>query len=75
MIQAAGGSVKTGVPSKSSIRVEKSPGGRSRRCATTTSTPRAFKARRILIGSIAVPSYSPGIGNEVAINTRIAGSS
>jgi hypothetical protein len=24
-----------------------------------------------LIGSIAVPSYSPGIGNEVTIKTRI----
>ena len=28
----------------------------------------------ILIGSIAVPSYSPGIGNEVTIKTRMKGS-
>ena len=28
----------------------------------------------ILIGSMAVPSYSPGIGNEVTIKTRIEGS-
>ena len=41
--------------------------GRSRRWATTTSTPRGLRARRILIGSIAVPSYSPGIGNDVTI--------
>ena len=47
-------------------------GGRARRCASTTSTPRAFSARRILIGSIAVPSYSPGIGKDVTIKMRIA---
>ena len=29
------------------------------------STPRRFSARRILIGSIAVPSYSPGTGKDV----------
>src|SRR5262249_45539841 len=43
------------------------------RWATTTSIPRGFRARRILIGSIAVPSYSPGIGNEVTIKMRIFG--
>ena len=47
----------------------------SRKCATTTSTPRGLRARRILIGSIAVPSYSPGIGNDVTIKTRIVAGS
>jgi hypothetical protein len=31
-----------------------------------------LRARKILIGNIVEPSYSPGIGNEVTIKTRIA---
>ena len=60
-----------GVPSKSprdgAAPTAAAPAG----APATTSTPRFFNARRILIGSIAVPSYSPGIGKDVTIKTRI----
>ena len=67
--------VKDGVPSNSPRAIR--PQGRlAFRWARATSTPpRFFKARRILIGSIAVPSYSPGTGNDVTISTRMAGKS
>ncbi len=58
-----------GVPSNS-VRSIGPQGGLTRRCARIGSTPRVLSARRILIGNIAVPSYSPGTGNEVANNTR-----
>src|SRR5947208_2499508 len=64
-----------GVRSKSATVFHHPVAGWSRRCATTTSTPRGLRARRILIGSIAVPSYSPGIGNDVTIRTRIGSGS
>src|SRR4051812_18941655 len=67
-----GGRVNDGVPSNSE-REGAPQGGRAFRCASTTSTPLAFRARRILIGSIAVPSYSPGTGNDVTSRMRIAG--
>src|SRR3984957_4598334 len=60
-----------GVPPNSVTVVAVPHGGRARKYAIATSTPRVFRARMILIGSIAVPSNSPGIGNEVTINTRI----